>query len=586
MHRLRTLLLAGALAIAVIAGASLTGTLEALEHDSVDMRFGLREDTPPKDVVVVAVDDVTFSDLRKQWPFPRSYFGKVTDILHDAGAREIVFDIQFTEATTEDEDWALYDAVERAGGAVFATSETNGKGDHRILGGEENLRAIGATGAASNLPDEDSGVIRRFSNKADDLETIAATVARRQGRPVDPGVFAQDGTAWIDFRGGPGTVPTFSFSEVFDKHVAPQNFKDKIVVVGASAPTLQDVHPTSTARSQLMSGPEIQANAIWTAVHGMPLRKAPRWLGLLAIVLLGIVVPLAGMRMNPIVAVLTGALAGAIYVTIAWVAFTEGLIIDVVAPLLGLAVATVTGAVAGHLVERRARRRIAEYSAELEQAVRERTADLDALQVEIIERLGQAVDSRDNDTGEHIRGIGALSYRLARAIGMDDDRAEMLRRASAMHDVGKIAIPDAILQHPGPLDAEQWRIMKTHTTEGAKILAGSRSPLVRMAEVIALTHHEKWDGAGYPNGLSGEDIPLEGRIVALCDVYDALVSERPYKRPWTHDDALDEIERTAGAHFDPDLAKTFVALMREDAALRAASPEPEPEPELEPVPAS
>ena len=570
MHRLRTVLVAGALAIAVIAGASLTGTLQALEHDSVDMRFGLRADRPPDDVVVVAVDDVTFGDLNRRWPFPRTYFADVTDRLHRGGAKEIVFDVQFTEETRPHEDWALYDAVDRAGGAVFATSESDGKGNHNVLGGEENLRAIGATAAASNLPDEDSGVIRRFTRTVDGLPTLATAVARRQGHNVDANAF-EDGRAWIDFRGGPGTIPAYSFSRVRQGRVNPTVFKDKIVVIGASAPTLQDVHPTSTARSRLMSGPEIQANAIWTAMHGVPLRNAPPWLNLLAIALLSFVVPLAALRLHPVVAVLTGLAAGALYVAIAWLAFAGGVVLDIVAPLLGLAVATATGALGGQLVERRARRRIAEYNAVLEQAVRERTADLDALQIEIIERLGQAVDSRDNDTGVHIRSIGTLSYRLAKAIGMEVDRAEMLRRASAMHDVGKIAIPDAILQHPGPLDAEQWETMKTHTIEGARILAGSRSPLVRMGEIIALTHHEKWNGEGYPAGLSGEDIPLEGRIVAVCDVYDALISERPYKRPWTHDEALDEIERCAGSHFDPKLARIFVALARDDAALRAAA---------------
>ena len=146
----------------------------------------------------------------------------------------------------------------------------------------------------------------------------------------------------------------------------------------------------------------------------------------------------------------------------------------------------------------------------------------------------------------------------------------MLRRASAMHDVGKIAIPDAILQHPGPLSKEQWVVMKTHTTEGAKILAGSLSPLVRMTELIAMNHHEKWNGAGNPNGTSGKYIPLEGRIVAVCDVYDALVSKRPYKEPWTPEDALAEIERSAGSHFDPAVAEAFVTVMREDAVLRGA----------------
>jgi len=158
---------------------------------------------------------------------------------------------------------------------------------------------------------------------------------------------------------------------------------------------------------------------------------------------------------------------------------------------------------------------------------------------------------------------------------MDLDRAEMLRRASAMHDVGKIAIPDSILQHPGPLSKEQWVVMQTHTTAGAKILSGSRSEMVRMAELIALTHHEKWNGKGYPNGIAGEDIPLEGRIVAVCDVYDALVSKRPYKEPWTPEEALEEIEKCAGTHFDPELAAAFVQVMREDAELRAPEPEPE-----------
>jgi response regulator RpfG family c-di-GMP phosphodiesterase len=569
VNRLRTFLIAAVLAVLSAGAVHLTGALDTLEHDSVDARFSLRAADRPDELVVVAVDDVTFSDLGLQWPFSRTVFARAVDRLRRAEAREIVFDIQFTEQTKVEEDWALYEAIDRAGGAVLATSETDGKGGHNILGGEANLRAIGATGAASNLPDEDSGVVRRLDSDIDGLPTIAGVVARRAGRPVDPARFA-GGPAWIDFRGGPGTIRTVSFSELVKGRIDPAVLRDKIVVLGASAPTLQDVHPTSTARRELMSGPEIQANAIWTALHGMPLRSAPSWAALLAILALALVVPLAALRLGPVLTIATGLVAGVAYAVCAQLLFAAGTVVVVVAPLLGLLVSMIVTTVVGELLEGRERRRVAYLNTVLEEAVRERTADLDALQLEIIERLGQAVDSRDEETGEHINRITALSHALATAIGMDPQRAEMLRRASAMHDVGKVAIPDAILQHPGPLSPEQRRVMETHTTIGARILSGSRSPLVQMGELIALTHHEKWNGQGYPHGLAGEEIPLEGRVVAVCDVFDALVSRRPYKEPWAVEDALAEIERSAGTHFDPDLAEAFVRVVRAD--VRAAQP--------------
>jgi CHASE2 domain-containing sensor protein len=566
--RLRTFLVAGLLAVVTATGLQVTGALSALEADTVDVRFGLRDEQRPPELVVVAIDDVTFSELDLQWPFPRSVFARATDRLRRAGAREIVFDIQFTEASVADEDLAFYDALDRAGGAVLATSETDGRGGHGILGGERNLRRIGATGAASNLPDDDQGVIRRVDAEVGGLPTIASAVADRAGRPFarTPG----GRPARIDFRGGPGTIRTVSFSRLVRGDVDPSVLRDRIVVVGASAPTLQDVHPTATSRSQLMAGPEIQANAIWTALHGFPLRDAPGWAALLAIVALALVVPLASLRLSPVGAALLGLAAGAAYAGAAEVAFEQGLVLVVVTPLIALIIATVATSVAGLLLEGRERRRVEFLNEALEAAVRERTADLDALQLEIIERLGQAVDSRDEETGEHIARITTLSHRLALAVGMDPDRAEMLRRASAMHDVGKVAIPDAILQHPGPLNAEERRIIETHTTIGARILAGSRSPLVRMAEVIALTHHERWDGTGYPSGTAGTDIPFEGRIVAVADVFDALVSRRPYKEPWPVDEALAEIERSAGTHFDPILAEAFVTMMRAAARREGA----------------
>jgi putative two-component system response regulator len=139
----------------------------------------------------------------------------------------------------------------------------------------------------------------------------------------------------------------------------------------------------------------------------------------------------------------------------------------------------------------------------------------------------------------------------------------MLRQASALHDVGKIGIPDHILRKPGGLDDDEWVTMRSHTTKGAEILAGSSSPLIQMAETIAWTHHERWDGSGYPNGLKGQEIPLVGRICAVCDVFDALGSRRAYKEPWAPSRVLEEVAQGSGTHFDPALVAAFLAIASE-----------------------
>jgi putative two-component system response regulator len=169
---------------------------------------------------------------------------------------------------------------------------------------------------------------------------------------------------------------------------------------------------------------------------------------------------------------------------------------------------------------------------------------------------------------------------------MSEGDAEMLRHASAMHDVGKIGIPDRVLLKPGRLDEAEWEIMRTHPKIGAEILAGSRWPVVQMGETIALAHHERWDGSGYPAGLAGEDIPLVARIVAICDVFDALLSERPYKQPWPVADALAEIRSQAGRHFDPRLVELFLGIAEDlHAEIGYGTPARAPEPAAtEPVP--
>ena len=196
----------------------------------------------------------------------------------------------------------------------------------------------------------------------------------------------------------------------------------------------------------------------------------------------------------------------------------------------------------------------------LDQKVRERTSELEETQIEILERLALAAEYRDDATGEHTKRVGQTSGQLAHALGLPTSEVELIRRAAPLHDVGKIAIPDSILLKPGKLTPEEFKQMKTHTTLGAKMLSGGRFPLLQMAEEIALTHHERWDGTGYMM-LQSEAIPIAGRIVAVADVFDALTHERPYKHAWPQQEAIEEIKRQSGQHFDPQVAKAFLKLI-------------------------
>ena len=544
--------------------------LNVLEEDAVQVRFRLREPQPPTDMVVVGIDERTFADLRTQWPFPRSLHGRVIDRLRRAGARTIVYDVQFTEPTTEREDLALYDAVARARNVVLATGETDERGATNVLGGEENLAAAHARAAAANLPTERGGVYQRFTSSDGGLATIAVVAARQSGGPhLDASAFGTKG-AWIDFRGPPGTIPTVSFSDVLRGRVDPARVRGKVVVVGATAPTLQDVHATAVSDDRLMSGAEIQANAIWSALHGVPLRDAPLWLDLLAIVGMAMVPAMLSVRLRPAPAGLLAVVVGGAFAVAAQLAFDAGTVMAVAPPLTALVLGTTAMVGASYFAERVERRRVADANELLERTVLERTEELRDTQLEAVARLALAAESRDENTGAHLERMSRISQRLALAAGMHAGEAERLRHASTLHDVGKIGMPDRVLLKHDHLNGDEQAVMRTHPTVGASILAGSRSPLLKMAEEVARTHHEHWDGSGYPNGLKGEQIPLVGRICAIADVFDALVSERPYKPAWSVEDALAEIQRQAGRHFDPRLVSIFVDLARSGELNREA----------------
>ena len=197
----------------------------------------------------------------------------------------------------------------------------------------------------------------------------------------------------------------------------------------------------------------------------------------------------------------------------------------------------------------------------LEETVRIRTQELQETQLDVVHRLARAAEYRDNETGAHIVRMSHFAVILGRACGMSEQECDVLFHATPMHDVGKLGIPDRILLKPGKLDPEEFETMKQHTVIGAQLLANSQSPVLRMGEIIALTHHEKWDGSGYPNRLSGEDIPLPGRICALADVFDALSSKRCYKDAWPLEKTLAEIRSSSGKHFDPRLVEIFEELL-------------------------
>ena len=208
---------------------------------------------------------------------------------------------------------------------------------------------------------------------------------------------------------------------------------------------------------------------------------------------------------------------------------------------------------------------ITKLRSDLESKVEERTADLqkaleklETSHVEILNRLGRAAEFRDNETAMHLYRMSHYSAVIAQTMGLSEAEVAMIKDASIMHDVGKIGIPDNILLKPGKLTPEEFEIMKNHTLLGGELLKGIDSDLLRMAETIALTHHEKWDGSGYPIGLKAEDIPLVGRIVAVADVFDALTTERPYKKAWSNEESLQFLQEQKGRHFDPVVVDAFL----------------------------
>ena len=225
-----------------------------------------------------------------------------------------------------------------------------------------------------------------------------------------------------------------------------------------------------------------------------------------------------------------------------------------------------------HLQIQLLQRELRRNNEELEAEVQRRTSALDESRRETLERLALLSEYRDDDTGEHVQRVGRCCAQLAATIGMPAEDVHLIRQAATLHDIGKVGVPDSILLKPGRLTDEEFDAMKMHVALSEQILTGSQSRLLQYAELIARTHHERWDGTGYPRGLAGEEIPLAGRITALADVFDALTHDRPYKEAWSVERAVAEIRAQSGRHFDPDVVDAFERLDHE-ALLKGTEPQ-------------
>jgi adenylate cyclase len=457
-HRLRVLLFA----VVAVLGAGLgvlgyaTNALRSLELNTVDTRFSIRGTEKPRDdLVVVGVDEKTFGNLpgRPRWPFTHDFQARMVDRLRREGANVIALDIQFSElSNTNAQSIALLDAIDRAGNVVASTTAVDPLGNgnaftyigvpRRIVKSRERRaltdyieKDLDVVVAYGNFPTDPGGVLRRVTYDSEGLKTFSLAVAEKvKGRRIDPAELGGD-SAWIDYYGPPRTIRHVSYSDVLQGKTKPGEFRDKIVVVGATAPSLQDLHATSTSGDGEMAGPEIQANAVATALAGFPLKDSPTPLDVGLVVLLGLVAPVASLRLSGVRALVVALVAGAIYAVVTQLAFNGGMVLSLVYPLAALALSAV-GALAVHYVT--------------EAFERERTRDLFARFVpESV--VGEALDQAE---GLRLGGVAreaTVMFSDLRGFTSFAESLEPDQVITILNHYLTAMVDDAILPHGGTL---------------------------------------------------------------------------------------------------------------------------------------